>query len=522
MINKKNSFLKIFFWFLFFSGVFFVTRLQNLNSIPVFGDEAIYVRWSQIIRNVETLRFVPVTDGKQPFFMWILAGILKFFIDPLWAGRFVSILSGFGILVCIFLISCTVANFFSDEKNPLMFVGESIKNNFKIGFISIVLYIFLPFFFFFDRMAIPDNMLSFFGVLSLFFSLLLAKFRRLDLSMILGICLGLAWLTKSPAVYFIVLSFVTFVFLNLRYLRSKVYNLRSVLFPLFSALISYVIYNILRLGPQFHMIALRNKDYIWPISEILKHPLDPLKPHISDIITIYSQYISLPIIFLVLVGLIFIIFVNRKIINIKYCVLYTVLISWWFLPLITNAAVAKVFTARYILFTLPPLIILFGLVIGRLIELNKKIIFIIPFVLVLNTVWIFNISIRPFYMKLPSTEMGYIQDWTSGWGIKQVSDFLKSRSKIANVIVGTEGYFGTLPDGLQIYTDGIKHLTVFGVGLGFNKIPEKLIDAKNHGDEVYMLINKSRLNLLQEEFNKLSVVSSYEKPNNDKLLLLKL
>lgn len=109
-----------------------------------------------------------------------------------------------------------------------------------------------------------------------------------------------------------------------------------------------------------------------------------------------------------------------------------------------------------------------------------------------------------------------------GWGIKETSEYLKSRAKVANVIVGTEGYFGTLPDGLQIYTQDTKQLTVFGVGLGFTKIPEKLTDAKNHGDEVYILINKSRLALLEEELRKTTEVLSYPKPDNDKLLLLKI
>lgn len=269
------------------------------------------------------------------------------------------------------------------------------------------------------------------------------------------------------------------------------------------------------------MIALRNKDYIWPISEILKHPFDPLKPHLSDIWTIYLQYISWPVLLFVLLGLI-ILFFSKKILNTRYLILNTILIAWWILPLIANAAVAKVFTARYVLFVLPPLIIFFGLVIDRLVSLNKKFWFIFPFLFILNIIWIFNISTKPFNVNLSSTETGYLKDWTSGWGIKEVSEYLKSRAKVANVIVGTEGFFGTLPNGLQIYTQNTKQLTVFGVGLGFNKIPEKLIDAKNHGDEVYILINKSRLNLLDEELKKTSEILSYPKPDNDKLLLLKI
>ena len=69
MINKK--FLNYIFVIFGLVIIFFVTRLVNLTSIPVFGDEAIYLRWSQVIKNVETLRFIPLNDGKQPLFMWL-------------------------------------------------------------------------------------------------------------------------------------------------------------------------------------------------------------------------------------------------------------------------------------------------------------------------------------------------------------------------------------------------------------------------------------------------------------------
>ncbi|MBN1169248.1 hypothetical protein JXA63_05150, partial [Candidatus Woesebacteria bacterium] len=53
------------------SGIFILLlaiflRIYNLNELPIFGDEAIYIRWAQIMRNEPTLRFIPLSDGKQP------------------------------------------------------------------------------------------------------------------------------------------------------------------------------------------------------------------------------------------------------------------------------------------------------------------------------------------------------------------------------------------------------------------------------------------------------------------------
>jgi hypothetical protein len=492
MISKpKYLIIPLIFIYLF-------TRFQHLLAIPVFGDEAIYLRWAQIIRNVETLRFIPLTDGKQPLFMWLTAATLKFNSDPLFVGRAVSIFSGLGIILGLFFLSSLVRNY---HRSSLTFSSPDL--------VAPLIYTFLPFSFFFDRLALPDTLLSFFGLWVLIFSLLLAKYPRLDLAMILGGVLGLAWLTKSPAVYFLVFSFFTFIFLSR-------FRLSLLLYPLTSSLIAFFIYNLLRLGPQFHLIAIRNQDYIWPLSEIIRHPLDPLRPHLFAISRIFLQYISL------LPFAILFFYLCQKVSLRRIDRLTFLLLGWFLIPVLSNATMAKVITGRYLLYTLPAFIILLSQAYLKLFPKPKILLLSVFLSFFFNFLWIYQISIHPFTATIANTESGYLSDWTSGWGIKEASDYLINRSKLANVIVGTEGYFGTLPDGLQIYTDGISRLTIFGVGLGFDTIPDKLIDAKNHGDEVYLLINRSRLKLSSEEIAKTKFIYRYPKPQNDELLLIQI
>ncbi len=516
----KNKFFRFFIIFIV-CAFYFLSRLQNLTSIPVFGDEAIYIRWAQVIKSEETLRFIPQTDGKQPLFMWLNAATLKVFSDPLVSGRIISVFAGFGLIVVLFLLTATILSYHSKEKNIFHFLRQSIIDNFYPSSFTSLLYTLIPFTFFFDRMALADTLLSFFGALCLLLVLLLSKFPRLDLSLILGGALGLAWLTKSPAIYFVVLSFLTFLILKK---KSTIYELISTIYlPLISIFIGFLIYNVLRLGPQFQMIALRNKDYIWSITDILKHPLDPLKPHLINAFEIYRYYLSIPLIIFSIIGLILFFKKNWKlgIGNWKFAILA----SWWLLPLISNCVFAKVFTARYILFTLPPLLILISIFIFDLFKkipsIPLKIIILIA-IFIPNIIFIFNISTNPFTQKLPSSEQGYLVDWTSGWGIKESADFLKQRSLVANVIVGTEGAFGSLPDGLQIYGNKISQLTIIGQGLGFTEIPDSLINAKNYGDEVYLLINQSRLKINSNQLNQLKLIKSFDKPDKDQLLLFQL
>ncbi len=76
---------------------YFLTRLINLTILPIFTDEAIYLRWSQIMAYDAGLRFLPLTDGKPPLFFWLMMFPIKFLanFDILFAGRLTSVLCGF-------------------------------------------------------------------------------------------------------------------------------------------------------------------------------------------------------------------------------------------------------------------------------------------------------------------------------------------------------------------------------------------------------------------------------------------
>src|SRR3990167_533107 len=108
-------------------------RLYNLTILPVFGDEAIYIRWAQVMRAEPTLRFLPLSDGKQPLFMWSVIPFLKVFADPLLAGRLVSVLTGMATLVGIFVLT------------------QSLFKSIKTSHFATFFYAISPFSIFFDR-----------------------------------------------------------------------------------------------------------------------------------------------------------------------------------------------------------------------------------------------------------------------------------------------------------------------------------------------------------------------------------
>lgn len=460
-----TNWLYLLLGFLIF--VIFSLRFYNLTILPIFADEAIYIRWAQIMKAEETLRFLPLSDGKQPLFMWLIIPFLKFISDPLYAGRVVSVLSGFGTLVGVSLLSW------------LLF-----KNK-KVTLAAAIIYSVSPFTFFFDRMSMADSMLSMFGIWTFTLSLLSIKTMRLDYAMLAGFALGGAWLTKSPALFFALMLPTLLLFSD----RRK--YLVSVFYLLVTFLIGYGFYNILRLGPNYSMIGARNLDYVYPVSHLLSSPFDPLKPWLLQ----SWQWI----LFMGPFPLIVILFYNFMINFKSYWKEILVLAIWFLAPIFIEAEFAKVLTARYILFTIPFLVVLTSAAfLENRRNWSKTLGFVLCFFIAQSLVFDYHLLTNPAKANLPRSERsGYLEEWTAGHGIKETADFLTEEKRInpsRKIIVGTEGYFGTLPDGLQLYLQAYPEITVIGVGLNFSATPIQLIESFKSGNDTYLLVNNERYN----------------------------
>lgn len=460
-------------------------RLINLTILPVFADEAIYIRWSQIMANEATLRFLPLSDGKQPLFMWALMFFVNKISDPLFAGRMLSVATGIGTLLGVFFLS----NYIFKSK--------------KVALASAFFWAISPFSVFFDRMALVDSMLTFFGVWTLFGGLAVAKTKRLDLAMLTGFSLGFASLTKSSAVFFAALLSLNLIFLKKVFGYIKYLALLSVSF-----VIAFGMYNIQRLGPNFHLLTSRTKDYVFPLSKILSNPLDPVIYNFPSAIGwIFILGPSVILLFGIL-GTWF----NYK----KFTKEVLILLAWFLGPIIFQSIFAKTFTARYILFTLPSFYILSASVFLVEKKWIKKVLVVLVAVFIAHSVYTdYYLLTNPLKAPLPRRErMGYLEEWSSGIGIKEVSEFLKKEAGTLQpgekIVVGTEGYFGTLPDGLQIYLKDYPNVVVIGVGVNLTELPQSLRESKEAGNKTYLVINNSRLRAKPDELG-LNMISSYPK-----------
>ncbi|QQS38664.1 glycosyltransferase family 39 protein [Candidatus Woesebacteria bacterium] len=470
-------------------------RFYNLNALPIFADEAIYVRWSQVMRAEPTLRFLPLSDGKQPLFMWIVIPFMKVIADPLIAGRVVSGLAGVSTIVAVFVLSY------------LLFKSK------YVALISSYIYSLSPFAVFFDRMALVDSLLSMFGVWIVVLSILTIRYLRLDMAMITGFLLGGALLTKSTATFFAMLIPTTVLVNKLPDKKRGVFYLKMSFLWVVIVVMGFAIYNILRLGPNFNLLVSRTKDYVYPLSHIISSPLDPLKPYLDRSLEYYTMLGP----GLIVIFSLFALLGNYK----KFPKQILLLLVWIVFPIFVVSGLSKTLTARYILFTLPFVcvlasssfllsnerpglklkvrdVLLFGLFIFTLISLKSD----------------YYIVTNPSKVNLPRSERsGYLEEWTAGGGIKEASNVIRAKynsDPSKKIVVGTEGYFGTLPDAMQVYLNDLPEITVIGVGLNFLEVPIQLIESFQAGNQTYLVVNSSRFKSDPEDIG-LELVQSWIK-----------
>ncbi|MBU0998544.1 glycosyltransferase family 39 protein [Patescibacteria group bacterium] len=470
----------------------FLLRINKLTYLPVFVDEAIYVRWAQIMRAESTLRFLPLTDGKQPLYMWSIIPFLKLFNDPLFAARFFSVISGIGTSIGVFVASY------------ILFKSK------KVSLLSTFLYLISPFTFFFDRMALVDSLLSLFGIWVFAFSILAAKKLKLDLTMITGFLLGGALLTKSPALFFSILIPTTWILSNWpKKFKEKIFHLIKLIgIFIFCYLIAYGMYNLLRLGPNFNLIGSRNMDYVFPLSHLWTNPRDPFIFFIDKSFEWIGIMGPWPLLILALIGL----SASFE----KFKKEYLLIFIWFIFPILVQSEFAKVITARYVLFTIPFLVILSASAFLTKKHLIEKIsVFFVLFFIFLSVKFNYLLLNDLENAPLPRSERsGYLEEWTSGYGIKEISDLIKEEKlnfPDENIIIGTEGYFGTLPDGLEIYLQNVPKVTIIGIGLNITKVPTELKNAIKAKDKVYLVVNSSRMEIENYEKEGLSLIAAYPK-----------
>jgi 4-amino-4-deoxy-L-arabinose transferase-like glycosyltransferase len=443
--------------------LYFILRIYHLTSLPLFTDESIYIRWSQIGLHDPAFRFLSLTDGKQPLFIWIMYPFLKIFHDPLVGGRLVSVFSG------LFTMLGLGATSYLLFRNRLM------------AFLTMLLYICYPFAQVMDRMALYDSMVAMFFIWSLFAAIVFVRHIRLDVAYTLGFILGAGILTKTSnflSIYFLPLTLILFDFKQKHWLRQL---LKWAALALIAIAIAEVIYGVLHLSPLPNVISVKNNTFYYPLSVWIQHPFEYIGGNLHGLLIPLGQYFTLPYLLLIVISLIF----WRKDFKAKI-----MLLGYFLLPFIGFSFIAKEIFARYVFFMSLPLLLLAGWGLSYTIDyLVKKANIRKTNMVGFSAAVVILFLIYPAYVSYvfaadplhsaiaDSDKSQYITAWTSGWGLNEAVSFFKDQAQNGPIYIATEGTFGLYPGGLELYLDGTKNISIKGYYFEIlQNTPQVLID----------------------------------------------
>lgn len=445
--------------------VFLFSRLINLLKLPIFTDEAIYMRWAQIALHDASWRFISLTDGKQPLLIWLSMIFMKYLGNPLLSGRLVSVFGGlFGMMGSFFL-------------------GWEIFKKKEIGYLSALLYILSPFFLWYDRMALMDTLLSAFYIWSLYLEVLLVRYLRLDVALILGMVLGGAVLTKTSGFFAIYLLPLMLILFDFR--KNLVGLLKFIGLSIVSVLLAYSFYSILRLSPWFHMISQKDHSFIYSFSEIKANLFQYFWGNLRGLTIWWYGWLTLTFIILLLIGL------GSQ--DKKTIYQRVVLFSFFLLPFVALAIFGKVLYPRFILFMTAPLIILSGYGFYLLIEKMKKRYLrnLLLTVLLLYPMYFDGqIILNPVNAPIPTSDRKqYLDEWPSGYGVAEVINFLKIEKEKQPIFVATEGTFGLFPYALELEFFGDPKIKI----KGYWPLPrQEIVNNEAEGRPAYILLKESQ------------------------------
>lgn len=418
--------------------LYFVSRLVSLNNFPIFTDEAIYLRWAQIAKNDANWRFISLTDGKQPLYIWLTMVAMKVIDDPIMAGRLVSVLAG--VLTILGLI----------------LLGKILFERWRVGILAAGLYSILPFALVYDRLALMDGLLAGLMLWALIFEIILIRTLRLDVALILGGIIGFTILTKTSGFFALYLLPISLIFFDFRQ-KEKIKRLAKWFgLVLVVLLVSQTMYSVLRLSPFFHLIAQKDKTFIYPFSEWLTHPLTFFLGNLRGLNEWSVDYFTLPIILSALLGLVW---------GIKFSKERLILFSWFIIPFLGLALFGRVIYPRFVFFMTIPLLLLSGYFLHQIAIPKKWLVAILLLVVVLIPVRIdFDLLIDPTKARIPRADSNqYFNDWPSGWGIKESIKFFQEKAQKEKITVFTEGTFGLLPAALELYLVDNKNISIKGI-----------------------------------------------------------
>jgi 4-amino-4-deoxy-L-arabinose transferase-like glycosyltransferase len=328
-------------------AVFLITRLINLSTYPLHGDEATYIYWGQIAATGPEERFISMWGGRQPLHTWLVAMLVPLVNSILVPARLISVAFGAFTALGVYLLA---RRLFSE----------------RVAFLATLLYLGVPYTVQFDRQVFQDGMISTLAIWTLYVSVLIFERPGWLKAIGLGLLIGAGLLTKStswlylPLIVFCILPFLP------REWKSRA---RQAALPLLAALVigGALYYGLFGSAPEAQQLGEWAAKFTYSISELLGLPFGAWSNNFALIARWLITYLTLPVFLTVLAALAMTVWwlFSRRVASREEQIARRqrgraalLLAIWGLVPILGHVILAKSLYARYIVFAIPPLLIL--------------------------------------------------------------------------------------------------------------------------------------------------------------------
>ncbi len=500
--------------------LYLITHFWHLTALPVFADEAIYIRWAQLIQHdPQQYLFFSLNDGKPPLFIWMLSASLSLIpksIDAVWIARALSALIG-------------LAQLWLTDRLVRQLQGTTLTRA-----VTAIIIFTAPFWTFHHRLGLMDGLLTFaitlcfYGLVGLHQSTLLPKpepgrmKNRFLFSGLAALGLGIGLWTKTPALFFtpvfVLMAYgAPFLLDSVHWKKiSRQWLVDRTLWFAGAGALGLSLFLLLKISPSFGSLFGRSTDFTYSLSEVINSGGVNIWNSILRVSPWISTYMRPELVALSLIAV-----VVSRVHRLHWLLWLCALI--FIAPLLI---LGKTLHPRYFLPVAPFLTISAGFMVHEAwITIQKKeswemmLVFfvLIGFYLVGSLRFLFFSYSDPNQIPfvLHDREQ-YLTEWSSGHGLAQTRTLIQQKVQEGEyVTVITEGSFGSLPDGLLLYFDRLPEIESIRIE-GLAQYPVKSIPdwaweaARDH--TTWLVVNEHRSALPQETLDQLRLEATYPRP----------
>lgn len=405
-------------------------RLAHLRSLPIFNDEAIYLRWAQQIAEMPSLWLrLPLTDPKPPLHPLLLAIATHFASDPLVPARVVSALAG----------ALTVA------------AVATFAAKYKAAAAAALLVALCPFAAFYQRLATPDALFVLLSIVSISVGLRLADEPTPRNAIALGLALAAAMLTRQVFSY--VLLFIPLVAIRTR---------RALGWYGVAAAIALICWSPFLLADRDRyrddpVEELRRRAFYQKQFSAETERVPLIAANTKKVAQWYWLYLTPPVVIAACLSMIWL-----AVRRIRLFILLAVWTAALLAPLIFFATVTY---SRYALPAAIPLLI--GLAVACT-DLFRR-----PAVLAIALTALCAWPVHDLYLQVtrwdrqPFTahdRWQYVTGWPAGHAAEQGLDWLRQRAAQQSIVIVTDGGIGNPSDTIRVYSQGARNITLRNAG----------------------------------------------------------